>query len=40
MWSLITDEDAAYLKAHDNWSPNIAAKMEQVARECKYLLGQ
>jgi hypothetical protein len=38
MWSLTTDEDAAYLKAHDNWSPSIAAKVEQAAKECKYLL--
>ena len=40
MWSLITDEDAAYLKAHDNWNPSITAKVEQATKECKNLLGR
>jgi hypothetical protein len=38
VWSLITDEDAAYLRGHDNWTPTITAKVEQAAKECKYLL--
>jgi hypothetical protein len=40
MWSLITDEDAAYLKAHDNWNPSITAKVEQATKECENLLGR